>query len=78
LEELNAKLEEAGGVSAAQAEITKKRETELVKLKRDLEDANLQHETNAQQLKQKSQTALAELVEQIDQLQKAKNKLVYC
>jgi hypothetical protein len=78
LEELNAKLEEAGGVSAAQAEITKKREAELVKLKRDLEDANLQHETNAQQLKQKSQTALAELVEQIDQLQKAKNKLVYC
>ncbi len=78
MEELNAKLEEAGGVSAAQAEITKKRETELVKLKRDLEDANLQHETNAQQLKQKSQTALAELVEQIDQLQKAKNKLVYC
>jgi hypothetical protein len=75
---MNEKLEEAGGVSAAQAEITKKRETELVKLKRDLEDANLQHETNAQQLKQKSQTALAELVEQIDQLQKAKNKLVYC
>jgi hypothetical protein len=78
LEELNAKLEEAGGVSAAQVEITKKREAELVKLKRDLEDANLQYETNAQQLKQKSQTALAELVEQIDQLQKAKNKLVYC
>jgi DNA repair exonuclease SbcCD ATPase subunit len=78
LEELNAKLEEAGGVSAAQVEITKKREAELVKLKRDLEDANLQYETNAQQLKQKSQTALAELVEQIDQLQTAKNKLVYC
>ncbi len=78
MEELNAKLEEAGGVSAAQVEITKKREAELVKLKRDLEDANLQYETNAQQLKQKSQTALAELVEQIDQLQKAKNKLVYC
>ena len=75
---MNAKLEEAGGVSAAQVEITKKREAELVKLKRDLEDANLQYETNAQQLKQKSQTALAELVEQIDQLQKAKNKLVYC
>lgn len=71
---MNAKLEEAGGASAAQVEITKKREAELAKLKRDLEDANLQHETNAQQLKQKSQQAAAELAEQIDQLQKAKNK----
>ena len=50
---MNEKLEEAGGASTAQVELSKKREAELAKLRRDLEEANLQHEATAQQMKQK-------------------------
>ena len=74
LEEMNEKLEEAGGASTAQVELSKKREAELAKLRRDLEEANLQHEATAQQMKQKHTSAVNEMGEQIDQLQKLKNK----
>jgi hypothetical protein len=71
---MNEKLEEAGGASTAQVELSKKREAELAKLRRDLEEANLQHEATAQQMKQKHTSAVNEMGEQIDQLQKLKNK----
>ncbi|CAF5065670.1 unnamed protein product, partial [Rotaria socialis] len=48
---------------------------ELAKLRRDLEEANLQHEATAAQLRKKHQDAVTEMGEQIDQLQKLKNKL---
>lgn len=47
LEELSERLDEAGGATAAQIEVSKKREAELSKLRRDLEEANLNHETQA-------------------------------
>ena len=71
---MNERLEEAGGASSAQIELSKKREAELAKLRRDLEEANVQHEATAQQLRQKHQSAVNEMGEQIDQLQKLKNK----
>ena len=71
---MNDRLEEVGGATSAQTELSKKRELELAKLRRDLEEANLQHETTAQQLRQKHQAAVNEMGEQIDQLQKLKNK----
>ena len=74
LDELNDRLEEAGGFSNAQIELNKKREAELAKLRRELEEANLQHEATAQQLKKKHQDAVGEMGAQIDQLQKAKIK----
>jgi hypothetical protein len=43
-------------------------------LRRDLEEANLQHEATCAQLRKKHQDAVNEMGEQIDQLQKAKNK----
>ena len=52
---MNFRLEEVGGASSAQTELNKKRESELAKLRRDLEEANLQHETTAQQMRQKHQ-----------------------
>jgi hypothetical protein len=73
---MNERLEEVGGASSAQIEINKKREAELAKLRRDLEEANLQHEATAQQLRKKHQDAVNEMGEQIDQLQKLKNKFV--
>ncbi|CAF0931345.1 unnamed protein product, partial [Brachionus calyciflorus] len=75
LDELNERLEEAGGATTAQLDLNKKREAELAKLRRDLEEANLQHEATNAQLRKKHQDAVNEMAEQIDQLQKAKNKL---
>ena len=63
-----------GGATTAQLDLNKKREAELAKLRRDLEEANLQHEATAAQLRKKHQDAVNEMGEQIDQLQKAKNK----
>ncbi|CAF3330941.1 unnamed protein product [Rotaria sp. Silwood1] len=75
LDEVHDRLEEAGGATTAQVEMNKKRESELAKLRRDLEEANLQHEATAAQLRKKHQDAVNEMGEQIDQLQKLKNKL---
>lgn len=44
-------------------------------MRRDLEEANLQHEATTAQLRKKHQDAVNEMGEQIDQLQKSKNKL---
>ena len=38
LEELGERLDEAGGATAAQIELNKKREAELAKLRRDIEE----------------------------------------
>ena len=75
LDELNQKLEEAGGVTFAQAELNKKREAELAKLRMDLEEANVQHETSSAQIKKKHQDAINEMGVQLDLLQKSKMKI---
>ncbi|CAF2029476.1 unnamed protein product [Rotaria magnacalcarata] len=74
IDEMNDRLEEAGGATTAQVEMNKKREVELAKLRRDLEEANLQHEATTAQLRKKHQDAVTEMGEQIDQLQKLKIK----
>uniref|UniRef100_A0A8C3PA46 Myosin motor domain-containing protein n=1 Tax=Chrysemys picta bellii TaxID=8478 RepID=A0A8C3PA46_CHRPI len=75
LEELSERLEEAGGVTAVQLEMNKKREAEFLKLRRDLEEATLQHESTAAVLRKKHADTVAELGEQIDNLQRVKQKL---
>ena len=55
---MNDRLEEAGGATSTQVEMNKKRESELQKLRRDLEEANLQHEATAAQLRKKHQDAV--------------------
>jgi len=75
IDEMRERLDDAGGATSSQVEMNKKREGELAKLRRDLEEANLQHEATAAQLRKKHQDAVAEMGEQIDQLQKVKNKL---
>lgn len=74
LEELGERLEEAGGATSAQIELNKKREAELAKLRRDLEEANIQHESTLANLRKKHNDAVAEMGEQIDQLNKLKAK----
>uniref|UniRef100_A0A8C3IID6 Myosin heavy chain 2 n=1 Tax=Chrysemys picta bellii TaxID=8478 RepID=A0A8C3IID6_CHRPI len=75
LEEISERLEEAGGATAVQIEMNKKREAEFQKMRRDLEEATLQHEATAAALRKKHADSTAELGEQIDNLQRVKQKL---
>ena len=54
--------------------MSSKREAELRKVKRELEDTQAQRDSQMAALRKKSQEAVNELNEQIDQLQKAKLK----
>ncbi|XP_077527308.1 myosin heavy chain isoform X3 [Haemaphysalis longicornis] len=74
IEELSERLEESGGATSAQVELNKRREAELAKLRRDLEESNLQHEQAMSNLRKKHNDSVAELSEQIDQLNKHKAK----
>ncbi|XP_068450331.1 myosin heavy chain, fast skeletal muscle-like [Clinocottus analis] len=75
LEEISERLEEAGGATSVQIEMNKKREAEFHKLRRDLEESTLQHEATAAALRKKQADSVAELGEQIDNLQRVKQKL---
>ena len=75
LESLGERLGEAGGATHAQVELNKKREAEVQKLRKDLEEARIQQEATLSSLKKKHQDAVAEMSEQIDQLSKMKAKI---
>ena len=66
LDDLGERLEEAGGATTAQVELNKKREAEIHKLRRDLEEAAIQHESTVASLKKKHQDATGEMAEQVD------------
>ena len=67
---MTGRLEESGNATAAAMEINKKREAELFKLKQELDDANLHHETGLASIRQKHNAIIADLGDQIDQLNK--------
>merc|ERR1719264_1958488 len=75
LENLSERLNEASGATSAQIELNKKREAEVTKLRRDLEEAKIQQEATIVGLKKKHQDANAEMQEQIEQLNKIKSKI---
>merc|ERR1712088_107621 len=75
LENMGERLGEASGATSAQIELNKKRESEVTKLRRDLEEAHIQQESTLASLKKKHQDAIAEMSEQIDQLNKMKTKV---
>merc|ERR1719188_2875180 len=75
LDQLGERLNEAGGATAAQVELNKKRDFEIGKLRKDLEESNIQQESTMMNLKRKHQDAIAEMSEQIDQLSKMKAKI---
>ncbi|VDD85927.1 unnamed protein product [Enterobius vermicularis] len=75
LEELSERLEEQGGATAAQIEMNKKREAEVAKLRRDIEEANMNHEGQLVALRKKHADAVAELSDQLDQIQKQRQKI---
>ncbi|XP_046664951.1 paramyosin, long form [Homalodisca vitripennis] len=69
---LSERLEEAEGGAESQFEINKKRDTELNKLRRLLEDVHLESEETASLLRKKHQEVVNDFQEQLDQLAKAK------
>ncbi|XP_034567844.1 myosin-1B-like [Notolabrus celidotus] len=75
LEEVSERLEEAGGATTAQVEMNKKREAEFQKLRRDLEESSLQHEATTAALRKKHADSTAELGEQLDNIQRVRQKL---
>ncbi|XP_063328510.1 myosin-1B-like [Pelmatolapia mariae] len=75
LEEITERLEEAGGASAAQAELNRKREAEIQRLRHELEESTLQHESIAVALRKKQADSVVELGDQIENLQRVKQKL---
>merc|ERR1719510_2457286 len=75
LENLGERLGEASGATSAQIELNKKRESEVTKLRRDLEEAHIQQEAVLIGLKKKHQDSIAEMTEQTEQLNKMKAKI---
>jgi myosin heavy chain 6/7 len=74
LEELSSRLEEASGATSGQIELNKKREAELAKLRREVEEAAVTHEAAMANIRKKHNDAVAEMGEQIDNLNKTKAK----
>merc|ERR1719447_1649450 len=75
IEQLGERLDEAGGATHAQIELNKKREAEVNKLRKDVEEANIQQESILSNPKRKQGDATAEMTEQIDALGKMKSKI---
>merc|ERR1712079_120195 len=72
--DLAEKLEDAGNNTATQIELNKKRESELAKLKAELDESNIAHEGTLAALRQKHNNNMAEMGEQIEGLNKMKAK----
>merc|ERR1712203_59782 len=74
IEDLGSRLEEAGANTATQVELNKKREGELARLKGELEELNIAHEGTLAALRMKHNNTMADLGEQIDNLNANKVK----
>ncbi|XP_017769103.1 PREDICTED: paramyosin, long form-like [Nicrophorus vespilloides] len=72
--QLSERLEEAEGGAESQFEINKKRDTELLKLRKLLEDVHIESEETASMLKRKHQEVVVDFQEQIDTMAKAKSR----
>ena len=59
---------------AFQADLNKKREGEIAKMRKDMEDQVMQSEAQIAQLRKKNNDAINDLNDQLDQSQKAKSK----
>ncbi|ROT74586.1 paramyosin [Penaeus vannamei] len=73
--QLSERIEEVEAGADGQIEINKKRDAELAKLRKLLEDVHLESEQTHHMLKKKHQEAVVDFQDQIDILTKAKNKI---
>ena len=74
IEDLGEKLEDAGNNTQTQIELNKKREAELLKLKREMEEANISFEGTLASTRSKHNGVISEMGSQIDDLNKGKAK----
>merc|ERR1712033_142126 len=74
IEDIASRLEAAGSDASTQVELNKKREAELARLKGELEELNIAHEGTLAALRMKHNNTMADLGEQIDNLNGAKVK----
>uniref|UniRef100_A0A0K2T980 Myosin heavy chain 1 [Tribolium castaneum] n=1 Tax=Lepeophtheirus salmonis TaxID=72036 RepID=A0A0K2T980_LEPSM len=72
LEELHEKLEETGSNTTAQIALNTRREEELSKLKSELEESNISHESTLAVLRQKHNSSITDMADNMDQLNKQK------
>merc|ERR1712042_345256 len=81
IKELQSKIEELEdevkheNQARAKAELYKKRDAEVAKIKRDYEECNIQHEASVAAFRKKHNDAVAEMSDQIDHLTKLKQKI---
>nr|ABS19447.1 multivalent antigen sj97-GAPDH [synthetic construct] len=71
---LSERLDEAGGSTTQTQELLKRREMEINKLRKDLENANASLELAETSMRRRHQTALNELSLEVENLQKQKGK----
>ena len=76
LDELGERLDEAGGATAAQLDLNKKRENEIQKLRKDLEEQTMNADANIASLRKKQNDMQNELSDQLDNVSKVKSKYV--
>lgn len=74
-ESVSERLEEADGLTSAQSEISRRREGEVLKLKKDFELLVVQQESSEASLRKRHQEALNDLSDQVDFLGKSKSKI---
>merc|ERR1719312_1630160 len=74
-ENMGERLNEATGATAAQIELNKKREAEVTKIRKDIEEAYIQNEAIVASLKKKQQDSVAEMTEQAETINKIKAKI---
>merc|ERR1711962_1289973 len=72
---LSERLTEAESGSESQLDINRKREAEMAKLRKLLEDVHTESEMQIHQLRTKHQTAMMELQEQIERMSREKEKV---
>ena len=74
IEDIITRLDEAGSNTSTQVELNKKREGELARLKTELDELNIAHEGMLAAIRQKHNSSMADLGEQIDSLNSSKIK----
>ncbi|CAJ0585954.1 unnamed protein product, partial [Mesorhabditis spiculigera] len=74
IEDLSLQLSEAGGLTAAQVEANRRREAEVARIRRELEQQALNHETAINSLRKKGGEAIVELQEQLENAHMMKAK----
>merc|ERR1712227_1037396 len=74
IDDIVTRLDEAGANTTTQVELNKKREGELARMKTELDELNIAHEGMLAGLRQKHNSSMADLGEQIDSLNTSKVK----